>query len=142
MLGQPIKGDRDMTQQITIDQVRDYHSANYYGENITVVATGNVSHEKVCEAVQQHFGSLAQRSNVAPINTEKPVYIPGLLMVRDDEMYNSNVGVFFDAPSARDEDYYAFRLLQAMIGDFRFDKHVEHLNDMKKQYNAMHNMLG
>lgn len=142
MLGQPIKGDRDMTQSISLDTVRDYHAANYYGDNITVVATGEVSHEQVCEAVEQYFGSLPQKSSISPINTEKPIHIPGLLMIRDDEMYNSNVGVFFDAPSAKDEDYYAFRLLQAIIGTFRFDKNVEHLNDMHKQYNSMHAMLG
>jgi len=44
MLGQPIKGDRDLTQALSLDNLRDFHSANYYGDNITVVATGNVTH--------------------------------------------------------------------------------------------------
>lgn len=45
MMGQPIKGDRDLTQTLTVDQLNNFHSSNYYGDNITVVATGNVSHE-------------------------------------------------------------------------------------------------
>jgi predicted Zn-dependent peptidase len=45
MLGQPIKGDRDLTHTISIENLRDFKTANYYGDNITVVATGNVSHE-------------------------------------------------------------------------------------------------
>ena len=45
MLGQPIKGDRDMTQQVTLENLREFHGANYYGDNITVVATGNVNHD-------------------------------------------------------------------------------------------------
>lgn len=142
MLGQPIKGDRDLTQTITLDNLKDYHTANYYGDNITVVATGNVSHDQVVDAVQQHFSSLPKSTNVAANNTEKPIYIPGLLMIRDDEMYNANVGVFYDAPSARDEDYYSFRLLTNMMGTYRIDQNAEHLNDVHKQYNSMHALIG
>lgn len=142
MLGQPIKGDRDLTQSISLDNLRDYHTANYFGDNITVVATGNVNHQQIVDAVQQHFSSLPKTTNVPAVNTEKPIYIPGLLMIRDDEMYNSNVGVFYDAPSARDEDYYSFLLLKNMFGSYRIDKNAEHLNDCHKQYNSMHAMLG
>jgi hypothetical protein len=40
------------------------------------------------------------------------------MFVRDDEMINSNVGVFYDAPSWKHEDFYAFLLLQRMFGSF------------------------
>jgi len=142
MLGQPIKGDRDLTQSITLDGIRDFHTANYYGDNITVVATGDVNHEQIVDSVQQAFHALPKTTNVSAVNTEKPVYIPGLLMIRDDEMYNSNIGVFYDAPSARDEDYYAFLLLQNMFGEYRIDRHAEHLNDVHKQYNSLHALIG
>merc|ERR1711990_1416555 len=29
-----------------------------------------------------------------------------------------------------------------MFGSYRIDKHAEHLNDTKKQYNSMHSLLG
>ena len=74
--------------------------------------------------------------------SEKPVYIPALMMIRDDEMINSNVGVFYDAPSIRDKDYYGFLVLQSIIGNYRIDRHAAHLNDTQKQYNLMHGMLG
>jgi processing peptidase subunit beta len=63
-------------------------------------------------------------------------------MIRDDEMINSNVGVFYDAPGVKDEDYYSFRLLQNMFGSYRIDKNAEHLNDVHKQYNSMHALVG
>ena len=65
-----------------------------------------------------------------------------MLFIRDDEMYNSNVAVFYDAPGVKHEDYYAFLLLKHMFGSYRIDKHAEHLNDVKKQYNSMHALLG
>jgi len=63
-------------------------------------------------------------------------------MIRDDEMINSNVGVFYDAPSVKDQDYYAFLLLKNMFGSYRVDQNAEHLNDVHKQYNSMHTLLG
>lgn len=42
-------------------------------------------------------------------------------MIRDDEMVNSNVGVFYDAPGAKDEDYFAFLLMKNMFGTYRID---------------------
>ena len=70
------------------------------------------------------------------------MYTPSLLMMRDDEMYNANIGVFFDAPHVNHEDYYSFRVLRHMIGDYDITKNAEHLNDMQKQYNATHSALG
>jgi len=62
--------------------------------------------------------------------------------MRDDEMVNSNVGVFYDAPGLKDEDYVSFLLLKHMFGSYRIDQHAEHLNDTHKQYNSMHALLG
>ena len=33
-------------------------------------------------------------------------------------------------------------LLQRIFGNFQIDKHASHINDVKKQYNSMHAMLG
>lgn len=52
MMGQPIKGDRDYVSSISVDMLRDFHTANYYGENIVVVATGDVSHEQIVDQVE------------------------------------------------------------------------------------------
>jgi predicted Zn-dependent peptidase len=49
MMGQPIKGDRDFVGSLSADMLREYHTANYYGENIVVVATGDVSHSQIVD---------------------------------------------------------------------------------------------
>jgi len=142
MLGQPIKGDRDLLQEIGADHLRQYHTANYFGDNLVVVATGDVNHAQVVEQVEQAFASLPKTSQAAPKNTERPIYTPSILFIRDDEMINSNVGIFYDAPSVKDEDYYSFLLLKHMFGSYRIDQNAEHLNDVHKQYNSMHALLG
>jgi len=57
-------------------------------------------------------------------------------------MVNANIGVFYDAPSAKHEDFYSFLLLKNIFGSYSIDKNAEHLNDVKKQYNSMHALLG
>ena len=142
MIGQPTRGDRDNLANLTIDQVRQFHADNYYGDNIVIVASGNVSHQEVVDMVETNFASMPKGTHATPPNTERPIYIPALQMMRDDEMYNSNVGVFYDAPGRKHPDYYAFELLKRIFGTYRLDKNAEHLNDVAKQYNALHGMLG
>lgn len=142
MLGQPIKGDRDNLHSLTADNVRDFHTTNYFGDNIVIVGAGNINHEEFVGQVNQHFSSLPKQTSAKIKNKERPIFIPALLFVRDDEMVNSNVGVFYDAPNVKHPDYYSFLLLQNMFGSYRIDKNAEHLNDVKKQYNSMHALLG
>lgn len=57
------------------------------------------------------------------------------MFMRDDELYNAAVGVFYDAPSWTHEDYYHFMLLERMIGQYQCDRNgVSHLNNYHKQY--------
>lgn len=136
MMGQPIKGDRDNIAQLSVDTLRQFHATNLIGDKLVVVGTGNINHEEFVSQVDAHFSGLAKQSNTQAKGRDKAVYNPALLFIRDDEMYNSNVGVFYNAPSIKDPDYYSFLLLKYMFGEYRIDKHAEHLNDVKKQYNS------
>eukprot|EP01017_Pseudomicrothorax_dubius_P028600 TRINITY_DN3402_c0_g1_i1.p1 TRINITY_DN3402_c0_g1~~TRINITY_DN3402_c0_g1_i1.p1 ORF type:complete len:519 (+),score=156.42 TRINITY_DN3402_c0_g1_i1:145-1701(+) len=145
MMGQPILGIRENIATINQEQIREFHAANYIGPNIVVVGTGNIQHERLVELVEKSFGSApAQRpSGLVIPNTEKPYFTPSVMMVRDDEMANLNVGVFFNAPSWNDPDYYAFLLLQRVLGEYTADKYTgHHLNSADRQYNTIHGFLG
>lgn len=55
MLGQPIKGDADNLANLTVDDLRNYHAANYFGDNLVVVGTGNINHEEFVNQVNNAF---------------------------------------------------------------------------------------
>lgn len=75
-------------------------------------------------------------------NTDKPIYTPSCTMMRDDEFYNCGVGVFYDAPSWHHEDYYAFLLLERILGSYSLDRNGPgHLNDPGKQYSMFEGYL-
>lgn len=57
-------------------------------------------------------------------------------------MQNQSLGVFFDAPSWRDPDFFAFLLLQRVFGNFTSGLHTENIMDLKSQGNMMHNFCG
>jgi len=79
---------------------------------------------------------------VPEANSEKAIYTPSMLFIRDDEMINSNVGVFYDAPTFSHPDFHSFLLLKHIFGNYNIQRHAEHLNSVAKQYNAMHCLLG
>ena len=135
MMGQPILGDLDNIKSINQDTVLDFYHRNYYGKNMVVVATGNVRHEDIVDMVEKNFSKIPQTTILERRNTERPIYIPAMQFVRDDEMVNSNVGIFFDAPSWHHEDYYGFLIFQRIFGSWRMSEHGGHLNDPTKQYN-------
>ncbi len=142
MMGQPSRGDIDNLNHLSAEDVHNFYTENYFGDNIVIVGTGDVSHSELVDLAETHFSSIPKSSNAVPANTEQLVYNPALLMVRDDEMVNSNVGVFYDAPGLTHPDYYGFQLLKEIFGQYNLQDNAEHLNDVMKQYNAMHVMLG
>lgn len=73
---------------------------------------------------------------------EKPEFLSEILYIRDDEMMNSNAGIFYPAPSWKDKHFYAFLLLQRVFGSYSMERHSDHLADVKYQYNTMHSILG
>lgn len=111
MMGQPILGDIDNIREINREMVVDFHQRNYFGENMVIVGAGAVDHQQLVDLVEQHFSTMQRRSSLPINNLEKAIFTPGLLMIRDDELLNSSVGVFYDAPSWKDEDFYSFLLL-------------------------------
>lgn len=104
---------------------------------MVVVGTGCVDHEKFVAEVDQAFGTIGKdtvtaQSSAHGLNSEKNIFGPGLMFVRDDEMINSNVVVYYDAPAINDPDYYGFMLLKNVFGQYRIDQHAGHLNSTAK----------
>jgi len=111
MMGQPILGDIDNIRNINRDQVIDFKHRNYFGENMVIVGTGAIDHQQLVDLAEQHFATVPRTNSLPLHGLEQAVYNPGLLMVRDDQMVNSSVGVFYDAPSWKHPDFYSFLLL-------------------------------
>lgn len=98
--------------------VVDFHYTNYYGTNMVIVGTGNVNHDQLVELAQKNFSSLPALAPKRTNSIAKPDFHTSLMFIRDDEMMNSNAGVFYDAPNWTDKDFYPFLLLQRVFGSY------------------------
>jgi processing peptidase subunit beta len=145
MIGQPSLGIRENIGLVTQDMIKEFHATHYIGPNVVVVGAGDVKHQQLVELSEKIFGALPSQSptGLEVKNADKPNFTPSILSMRDDEMVNVNVGVFFEAPSWYDEDFYAFQLFRRVLGEYSQDKYTgAYLNSSDRQYNLLHQYLG
>jgi len=141
--GQPVRGVRENVANISTTDIENWVNNFCVGKNLVVSATGDCDHIEVADVVNGAFGHLAQSSGTELANQDKPIYTPSLMFMRDDEMANMNICVFFNAPSWTHEDYWAFQMINRLIGEFREDQHTgANLNATDRQYNSLHTLLG
>jgi predicted Zn-dependent peptidase len=63
------------------------------------------------DLAEQYFHKFPKKP-IAPINNlEKPVFHSTLMHMKDNDMPNSNSGVFYNSPGWKDKDFYSFLLL-------------------------------
>ena len=84
MMGLPILGEISNIHKITREMIVEFHQRMYFGENMIIVGTGNIEHERLCDLAEQHFGNL-QRTNggVEILNTKTPDFTTGTIVVND-----------------------------------------------------------
>jgi mitochondrial-processing peptidase subunit beta len=141
--GQPTLGIRENAANLSAAEINNFVSQYQVGSKIVVVASGDIDHATVESLTEKTFGGLQSGNGVELPNSRAPVFTPSLMFMRDDEMANINVGVFFEAPHYSHEDSYALRFYQAILGDYRADQHTgENLNATDRQYNTLHTLLG
>ena len=70
MMGQPVKGDPDQLVNLNADVLAAYRGANFFGDNIVIVATGGVDHDSLVDQVNQAFSSLGQTASSDKANND------------------------------------------------------------------------
>lgn len=141
MMGLPILGEINNIHKITREMIVGFHKRMYYGENMIIIGTGNVEHQMLVDLAEQHFGKLQRTNGGAEIlNLDTPAFTPGYMYVRDDIMQNQALGVFYNAPCWKDPDFFAFLLLQRILGNYSLELKAELFEDVMHQPNLMHTL--
>ena len=83
-------------------------NTNYTCYNTVIAIAGNVNHQEVLDTCKSFKFS---ESKPVQKNLEKPYFTPSTLFMRDDEMVNVNFGVFFNAPSWNDPEFFSMHML-------------------------------
>jgi processing peptidase subunit beta len=127
---------------VTVDMVKQFHANHYISPNISIVATGGVDHNKLMALAEKHFSAFPIKPPSPPAEIMAPIYTPSMITIRDDAKLNTNVGVFFDAPCWKHEDYIPFILLERMFGLYSADSNsAAVIKDVDQVYNSMHSAI-
>lgn len=119
-MGQPVYGIRENIHSITQEHIKQYHAANYIAPNITIAGAGNIQHDRLVDLANKAFEKVPTSGESTPAkrnNSDIPYFTPSLMYMRDDEMCNVNVGVFFNAPHYTHSDYFSMRLFEQILGE-------------------------
>lgn len=91
----------------------------FIGPKVVVAVSGKgLDHASVVSACQKGLGSLKTQAPVEDNNTEQPEFTASTMFMRDDELANVNMGVFFKAPSHNSPEYFQLKLLQLIMGEY------------------------
>ena len=140
MFGQPTRGNSVSVSNISQDSIKDYLDAHYIGSRMVLAATGNVDHKALLGLADKHFGAVS-KSGREVTGEDKPVFTGSQVIMRDDDVDLAHCGIFYQAPSWNNEDFYAFQVLQRIMGDYRPPRDSI-INHPHLQYNWLHTWFG
>ncbi len=107
-MGQPVLGIRENLANISQATIQDFMQQNYTAQNTVLSVCGQVNHAEIVEAAS----ALCLSESRSPQNNqEQAFFTPSTLFMRDDEMVNVNFGVFFNAPTYKDKEFFAMHYL-------------------------------
>eukprot|EP00946_MAST-07B_sp_MAST-7B-sp1_P000621 g621.t1 len=127
-LGRPLFADPERTEGgklvPTLDQVRDFHSAHFVGENMVVSAAG-LDHAEAVALAEAHFGDIPKHSppemvaateQLRKAATQSVSYTGGGRLVSVDNLPFTHVGIGFETGGWHDDDLVPACVLVAMLG--------------------------
>jgi predicted Zn-dependent peptidase len=120
-IARPILGLVENIASVTRKQILEFHELNYTGENILLVAAGNVEHQKLTGIVDKYFKKLPKSKPILDAeilaNQKAPTFQPRVSFI-DGPEGSVKVGCYWEAPTVFDPDYVTFLILQRLIGDY------------------------
>ena len=114
-IGLPILGDISNMQTITREMIVQYHKENYVGENIIIVASGDINHSEFVEAVEKNF-KVPEKSSTK-VELVKPKFCEGISLLESNHTNLLNMIVVHEAPSFFDSSFLTYLILQRIVSD-------------------------
>lgn len=115
IMGQPILGHKSSILKISRDQLKKFIYTHYVGPRIVVLGAGQISHDQLVDIAEKNFGTVAKKTEFNFDGEDAPEFIGSSINVRNDLDSMAHLGVFYEAPSWKHEDYWAFLLLQRIM---------------------------
>ena len=116
-LGFLISGEKKIVRKFTRDDLIDFMSNHYVGENIVISVAGNFDKEQVLNQIEKSFSSLRPTpKDITKVQKRTtPVYTP-VHIERKQDIEQIHLNIAFEIPSFVDEVRYEFTIINAILG--------------------------
>lgn len=116
-LGFLISGEKKIVRKFTRDDLIDFMSNHYVGENIVISVAGNFDKEQVLNQIEKSFSGLRPMpKDITKVQKRTaPVYTP-VHIERKQDIEQIHLNIAFEIPSFVDEVRYEFTIINAILG--------------------------
>lgn len=116
-LGFLISGEKKIVRKFTRDDLIDFMSNHYVGENIVISVAGNFDKEQVLNQIEKSFSALRPTpKDITKVQKRTtPVYTP-VHIERKQDIEQIHLNIAFEIPSFVDEVRYEFTIINAILG--------------------------
>ncbi len=102
-------------ERMSRDDLYGYYKQHYVPNNATIVVVGDVDADEVMRATARHFGSLAPGDLPRHVHTPEPEQLGERRLKVSKEGTTAYLKLGVHAPAARDDDFFALLLLDAVL---------------------------
>ena len=113
-LGRPILGSPESIGAATVETLGAYHAALYAPDRIVVAAAGAVDEDELLALAERHFGDAVPPPEILP--APPAAGFVGGETAETRRLEQAHLVLLLPGVSARDPDYFAFRLFAEILG--------------------------
>ncbi len=110
-------------RKITRDDLAAFHNAYFFADNMMVAVSGDLSREEAINLIIKHFGSWQNKGRIPDIAKPPAKSASGLFFMRKSLSQSTVVSGEFTV-GKNDPDYYAFLVLDFILGSGGFPSHI------------------
>jgi len=111
-LGRSILGEESTIGSVSVTDLLHWRNLHYRGEGVTLVAAGNVDHDRLVGLAEQHFAALP----AGPATGHEPARFIGGVHHGRHPSEQAQLTLAYPGPSDAAPDYYAARLFSDVVG--------------------------
>lgn len=137
-LAMPILGTRESVKRFQRENIIDFFSERYSGNNLVVSAAGNLKHDLFVKLVREAFGSLNGTS--AEKGVSKPE-VSSKIAVREKDLEQTHVMIGSLAPSAASTLRYTAFLMNTILGGSMSSRLFQEIREKRGLAYSIHSFL-
>jgi predicted Zn-dependent peptidase len=118
IVGQPILGTTDSIMKISQNDLKKFIYTHYIGPRIVVCSAGDISHSQLIDLAEKYLSKVKVSTEIPIVGETIDPMRGGLKSVVNESMNDTYLGLFYPAPSWKEEDYWAFLVISRLMGDF------------------------